>query len=80
MANTVSCPDLALENVFEIDTSEDPTAALRLFQKKISFSRGSRPAVNEKSFKPYVKIERKPFSDLSYAVQLRSGSNHLKLH
>ena len=47
MANTVSYPDLALENIIGIDSSEDPTAFIRLLEKKISFSLGSRPATNE---------------------------------
>ena len=47
MANTLAYPDLALEKLIGIDSSEDPTAFIRLFEKKISFSLGTRPAVNE---------------------------------
>ena len=47
MANTVAYPDLALEKFIGIDSSEDPTAFIRLLEKKISFSLGSRPATNE---------------------------------
>ena len=37
MANTVAYPDLALEKIIGIDSSEDPTAFIRLLEKKISF-------------------------------------------
>ena len=47
MANTVAYPDLALEKFIGIDSSEDPTAFIRLLEKKISFSLGSRPTANE---------------------------------
>ena len=47
MANTVAYPDLALQKFIGIDSSEDPTAFIRLLVKKISFSLGSRPATNE---------------------------------
>ena len=47
MANTVAYPDLALEKFIGIDSSEDPTAFIRLLEKKISFALGSRPATNE---------------------------------
>ena len=51
MANTVAYPVLALEKFIGIDSSEDPTAFIRLLEKKISFSLGSRPAVNEYNVK-----------------------------
>ena len=51
MANTVAYPDLALEKFIGIDSSEDPTAFIRLLEKKISFSLGSRPATNENNVK-----------------------------
>ena len=47
MANTVAYPDLALEKFIGIDSSEVPTAFIRLLEKKIGFSLGSRPATNE---------------------------------
>ena len=47
MANTVAYPNLALEKFIGIDTSEDPTAFIRLLENKISFSLGSRPATIE---------------------------------
>ena len=46
MANTVACPDLALEKIIEIDSSEDPTAFIPLLEKNWSLL-GSRPATNE---------------------------------
>ena len=49
MANTAAYPDLALEKFIGIDSSEDPTAFIRLLEKKISFSLGSRPTTNEKN-------------------------------
>ena len=47
MANTVAYPDFALEKLFGIDSSEDPTAFIRLLENKTSFSLGSRPTTNE---------------------------------
>ena len=47
MANTVAYPDLALEKFIGIDSSENPTAFIRLLEKKINFSLGSRPATND---------------------------------
>ena len=47
MANTVAYPDFALEKFIGIDPSENPTAFIPLLEKKISFSLGSRPTVNE---------------------------------
>ena len=52
MANTVACPDLALEKFIGIDSNEDPTAFIYLLEKEISFSLGSRPAVNELNIQP----------------------------
>ena len=59
MANTVAYPDLALEKFIGIDSSEDPTAFIRLLEKKISFSLGSGPAVNEYNVKPVLDDGRK---------------------
>ena len=47
MTNTVACPDLALEKIIGIDSSDDPTGIIRLLEKKISFSLRSRPTANE---------------------------------
>ena len=47
MANTIAYPDLAFEKLIGTDSSEEQTAFTRLLEKKISFSLGSRPAVNE---------------------------------
>ena len=80
MANTVGYPDLALEKFIGIDSTEDPTAFIRLLEKKISFSLGRRPAVNEKTSKPYMLIKGNPFLVPSYAAQQLSGSIHFKLH
>ena len=44
MAKTVAYPDLAFEKFIGIDSSEDPTVLIRLLEKKISFSLGSRPS------------------------------------
>ena len=43
MANTVAYPDLGIERFIGIDPSEDPTASIRLLEKKIGFLLGSRP-------------------------------------
>ena len=51
MAKTVAYPDLALKKFIGIDSSEDPTAFIRLLEKKISFSLGSRPAVTDNNIK-----------------------------
>ena len=58
MANTVAYPDLALEKFIGIDLSEDATAFIRLL-KKISFSLGSRPAVNENTIQTVFDDRRK---------------------
>ena len=50
MANTVAYPDLALEKFIGIHSKENPTAFIRLLEKIISFSLGSRPATNENDF------------------------------
>ena len=47
MANTVAYPDLALEKFIGIDSSDDPSAFIRLLEKQNSFSLGSRPTANE---------------------------------
>ena len=59
MANTVAYPDLALEKFIGIDSSEDPTAFIRLLEKKISFSLGSRPATNENNIQSVHDDQRK---------------------
>ena len=59
MANTVAYPDLALEKLIGIDSSEDPTAFIRLLEKEISFSLGGEPAVNEYNVKIVHDGERK---------------------
>ena len=59
MANTVAYPDLALEKIIGIDSSEDPTAFIRLLEKKISFSLGSRPGVNKNNVKTVHDDQRK---------------------
>ena len=68
MANTVAYPDLALEKFIGIDSSEDPTAFIRLLEKKISFSLGSGPAVNEYNVRTVLDDGRK---DLFGAVSRR---------
>ena len=47
MANTVAYPDLAPEKFIGNDSNEDPTAFIRLLEKQISFSLGSRHTANE---------------------------------
>ena len=59
MANTVAYPNLALEKFIGIDSSEDPTAFFRLLENKLSFSLGSRPAVNEHNVKTVHDAGRK---------------------
>ena len=59
MANTVAYPDLALEKFIGIDSSEDPTAFIRLLEKKIRFSLGSRPATNENNIQTVYDDRRK---------------------
>ena len=61
MANTVAYPDLALEKFIGIDSSEDPTAFIRLSEKKISFPLGSRPATNENNIQTVCDDRRKAF-------------------
>ena len=62
MANTVAYPDLALQKFIGIDSSEDPTAFIRLLEKKISFSLGSRPAINENNIQTVYDDRRKTLS------------------
>ena len=59
MVNTVAYPDLALEKFIAIDSSEDPTAFIRLLEKKNSFSLGSRPATNENNIQAVYDDRRK---------------------
>ena len=47
MANTVAYPDLGLEKLIGIDSSGGPTAFIRLQEKKINFSFGSRLATKK---------------------------------
>ena len=61
MANTVAYPDLTLENFIGIDSSEDPTAFIRLLEKKISLSLGSRPNTNANNVKTVHDDRRKVF-------------------
>ena len=56
---TLAYPDLALEKFIGIDSSEDPTAFIRLLEKKISFSLGSRPATNENNIQTVCEDRRK---------------------
>ena len=80
MAITVAYPDLALEKFIGIDSSEDPTAFIRLLEKKISFSLGSRPATNKNNIQTVYDDRRKTLFGFPYAVQLLSGSIHSTLH
>ena len=59
MANTVAYPTLALDKFIGIDSSEDPTAFIFLLETKISFSLGSRPAVNENNVRTVHDLRRK---------------------
>ena len=59
MANTVAYPDLALEKLIGIDSSEDPTGFIRLLEKKISLSPGSRPATNKNNIQTVYDDRRK---------------------
>ena len=59
MANTVAYPDLALEKFIGIDSSEDPTAFIRLLEKRISFSLGNRPGANKNNVKTVHDDQRK---------------------
>ena len=59
MANIVAYPDLPLGKFIGIDSSEDPTAFIRLFEKKFSCSLGSRPAVNEKNIQTVSGNQKK---------------------
>ena len=80
MPNTVAYPDITLEKFIGIDSTEDPTAFIRLLKKKICFSLGSRPAVNGNNIQTVYDDRRKAFSLPSYAAQLLNASIHLKLH
>ena len=59
MAETVAYPDLVLENFIGIDSSEDPTAFIRLLEKEISFSLDSRPTTNENDIQTVYDDRRK---------------------
>ena len=89
MANTVAYPDLALEKFIGIDSSEDPTAFIRLLEKKISFSLGSRPAANENNIQTVYDDRRKalfgsvlrgPAAELFDSLDAASTWNELKKH
>ena len=80
MANTVAHPDLALEKFIGIDSNEDPTAFIRLLEKKISFSLGIRTAKKKKiTYKPFMTTEGKHFLDLFHEEQSPNGLTHYKL-
>ena len=74
--NTVAYVDSALKKFIGKDSSEDPTALIRLLEKKNFFSLGSRSATNEKNI---YHNRRKTFSDPFYTVHLLNGSIHFKL-
>ena len=59
MANTVAYPVLALEKFIGIVSNADPAAFICLLKKKISFSLGSRPAVNENDIQTVYDDRRK---------------------
>ena len=59
MTNTVAYPELPLEKFIRIDSSEDPTAFIRLLEKKISFSLGSRHARTENNIQTVYDDRRK---------------------
>ena len=59
MANTVPYPDLALEKITGIDSSEDPTAFIRFLEKKISLSSGSIPTTNGNNVQTVYDDRRK---------------------
>ena len=80
MANNVAYPDSALEKFIGVDSSEDPTVFIRLLEKQISCSSGSRPAVKENNIQIVYDDRRKALFSSVYAAQLLSGSFHLKLH
>ena len=58
-SNTVAYPDLAIEKFIGIDSNGDPTEFIRLLENKISFSLGSRPAVNENNIQTVYEDRRK---------------------
>ena len=59
MANTVAYPDLALEKFTRIDSNEDATAFIRLLEKKINLSLGSRPETPENNLQTVYDDRRK---------------------
>ena len=59
MANTVAYPDLALEKFIGIDSSDDPTAFIRVLEKKFIFSLGSRATTNENNIQTVFEDRRK---------------------
>ena len=89
MANTVAYPDLALEKFIGIDSSEDPTAFIRLLEKKISFSLGSRPATNENNIQTvhddgrkdlFGAVSRGPVAEWFDSLQATITWDGSKLH
>ena len=79
IANTLAYADLALEKFIGIDASEDPTALIRLLEKKISFSSVSRPATNDNDEQTAYDDQRKVVFGSVLRRPLLSGSIHLKL-
>ena len=76
MANTVAYPDLALEKFIGIDSSEDPTAFIRLLEKKRSL-----PYRNKYKLAKPLRVGQKvllenhqvPFGKSQKLCELRSG-------
>ena len=89
MANTVAYPDLVLEKFIGINPSEDPTAFIRLLEKKISFSLGSRPATNENNIQTvfddgrktlFGVVSRRPIAEWFDSLQATVTWNASKIH
>ena len=88
MANTVAYPDLALEKFIGIDSSEDPTAFIRLLEKKISLSLDSRSAVTENNVKTvndgrkdlFVAVSRAPIAEWFDSLQATITWDASKIH
>ena len=59
MASSAAYPILALEKFIGIDSSQNPTAFIRLLEEKISFSSGSRPTTNENNIQTVYDDRRK---------------------
>ena len=78
MVNTVAYPDLILKKFFGVDSSEDPTAFIRLLEKKIVSVYAVEVKQMKITYKSYM-IKAKPFLDPFYAVKLLSSSIDLIL-